>query len=207
MLIQSLAAEIHQNAVEHGWWDEDRDIYEIVALIHSEWSEALEEARAGRPRVWYACNAADRQICDWVSTDCHYKGHERCLNLHRKPKPEGICVELADGVIRILDFLGYVHAELADSDTGLPADMESLWEKSEVLDHTPEELPTAVAFLHEFTAEAIPDDGKEFDPAPLTAAMSLAMTWIHAQSIDPLALLLEKHEYNKGRPYKHGKRF
>ena len=35
--------EIHENAVAHGWWIEDRDFGEICALIHSELSEALEE--------------------------------------------------------------------------------------------------------------------------------------------------------------------
>lgn len=211
MLIHALAADIHQNAVEHGWWDGDRNIYEIVSLIHSEWSEALEEARADRPMAYIE---AETSLCPQIES--HLQHIERGTDgryiapwgKEYHGKPEGIAVELIDGVIRILDFLGYLHAELQDPDTGLPATMESLWERVETLDHTPEELPTAVAFLHKFTAEAIPDEEeKEFDPSPLIAAMNLAMTWVHLQGIDPLALLLEKHEYNKGRPYKHGKRF
>ena len=209
MLIHALAADIHQNAVEHGWWDGDRNIYEIISLIHSEWSEALEEARSDRPMVYYNCMEDGNAIapCDAKDeTDCFNFGKQDCP--YRGGKPEGIAVELLDGVIRILDFLGYLNAELQDPDTGLPATMESLWEQVETLDHTPEELPTAVSFLHKFTAEAIPDEEeKEFDPSPLIAAMNLAMTWVHLQGIDPLALLLEKHEYNKTRPYKHGKRF
>ncbi len=34
--INELAKEIHENAVEHGWWDEKRGFPEVLALIHSE---------------------------------------------------------------------------------------------------------------------------------------------------------------------------
>lgn len=43
--INEFAAEVHKNAVEHGWWEGERTFPEIVALIHSEVSEALEEYR------------------------------------------------------------------------------------------------------------------------------------------------------------------
>jgi len=36
---------IHQNAIEHGWWDKHREIPELLVLIHSEVSEALEAYR------------------------------------------------------------------------------------------------------------------------------------------------------------------
>ena len=40
---------VHGNAVRHGWWDVDRSDGEIIALIHSEASEALEALRKGNP--------------------------------------------------------------------------------------------------------------------------------------------------------------
>jgi len=37
--------EIHKCAVEHGWWEEERGIPELLCLCHSEISEALEAYR------------------------------------------------------------------------------------------------------------------------------------------------------------------
>lgn len=44
-----LAEEVHQCAVDKGWYDNGRAFPEAVALMHSELSEALEGARAGNP--------------------------------------------------------------------------------------------------------------------------------------------------------------
>ena len=108
MNINEFAKEVHQNAAEHGWWDEPRTVGEIIALCHSELSEALEEFRAGRPMVWYACTAGngDGHMCNpnlWL--DCDMAGQEENCP-YRNKKPEGISVELADCIIRILDYLG-----------------------------------------------------------------------------------------------------
>jgi NTP pyrophosphatase (non-canonical NTP hydrolase) len=46
---QLLQEYIHQTAKEKGWWDNPRNDGEIIALIHSELSEALEAIRNGEP--------------------------------------------------------------------------------------------------------------------------------------------------------------
>lgn len=44
-----LADEIHATAQAKGWWDKERNFGEMVALMHSELSEALEAKRHGNP--------------------------------------------------------------------------------------------------------------------------------------------------------------
>lgn len=202
MLIEELAKEVHENAVAHGWWEDERETPEIAALIHSEWSEALEEARAGRPLVYRLCADCDEGPCDVepdTATACGFDA--------ARHKPEGIAVELIDGCIRILDYIGYLDGKVTTKD-GSDSTIEILYSE-ENMEKVPDKPAEVIAYLHLHTSRVLMVSSPFTAPngAAMLEALALALSWVKKQGIDPLALLLEKHEYNKTRPYKHGKMF
>ena len=79
MNLAKLQRAIHENAKDHGWWNEPRTFGDIIALCHSELSEALESYRNGEAMAW----------------------------TNEAGKPEGVAVEMADCIIRILDWAGH----------------------------------------------------------------------------------------------------
>jgi NTP pyrophosphatase (non-canonical NTP hydrolase) len=100
-VLNELAKEVHQNAVKHGWWEEERSFGEIIALCHSELSEALEEHRNGyKPMETYFSCSKKTKDCDTIKKQAYM-----CQGCENR-KPEGISVELADCIIRILDYCG-----------------------------------------------------------------------------------------------------
>lgn len=71
---RAIQVDVHSNAKDKGWWAGERNDGECIALMHSELSEALESLRLG-PSI------PDDKI--------------------NRP---GVEVELADCIIRIMDF-------------------------------------------------------------------------------------------------------
>jgi hypothetical protein len=111
--LNELAAAVHLTAMKKGWWGDIRDYLpdteespagpsmrghgrnftEVLALIHSEVSETLEEYRSG-------------SLMDQVLWE--HKDGTRCIGTtpcveDNNAKPVGIPIEMADILIRVLD--------------------------------------------------------------------------------------------------------
>jgi NTP pyrophosphatase (non-canonical NTP hydrolase) len=76
MTIAHVQEAVHRTAVEHGWWDRERPIGEVLMLIVTELAEAMEAYRDGT------------------------RASEKA------PAFSKLEEELADAIIRILDFAG-----------------------------------------------------------------------------------------------------
>lgn len=205
MLIKELAAVVHQNAVEKGWYDSKKLAMEdFLALIHSEWSEFLEEMRAGKPLVYGMIVEGDEKC-----VPCFTINYDVIRN--RSLKPEGGAVELIDGCLRILDLFGFADIEIDCPDGRHEIDMDELTKVYTLeMDEIPgeDEVGKLATYLHAATSEVMLDGkNEEYDLSYLLVAMSIAFAWIERRGIDPMQVLLLKHEYNKSRPYKHGKKF
>lgn len=182
MKLNDLAKEVHQNAVDHGWWEEERTFGEIVALCHSELSEALEEFRAGRPMLWHET---------WRNSN----GESFVAN----DKPEGIAVELADCIIRILDWFGKEGANVDNA----------LFLVGEVgpIPNTCVPFGALIAELHKLLTMAYISRQDSCDGlvyVHMAGCIGTILRWAKENDVDMEAILALKHSYNKGRPYRHG---
>lgn len=191
--VKQLVKEIHTNAVNHGWWENNRPLCEILALIHSELSEALEEFRNGHGlnRTYYSWHKCERTCKDINMSEFACASYPNCGGMIGKP--EGIPAELADTIIRIFDYFGYEG-----------------YYPEEILYHNMDEIDN----LHTFP-QLITEAHAKISMAYLAASKEEALEKLHdcvnfifgycAQNgINLEAAIIKKHEYNLSRPYKHG---
>lgn len=175
------AKEVHQVAVEHGWYDKKPSFAEMVVMFHSELSEAVAEYRAGNrirpeqptPMVYYSGGG------------CIATTPTKCCT-----KPEGVAVELADCILRILDTLAEAGVDIDDKIGHCPSEPDTI---------------STIAMCHYLISKAyIQEVEMEKAYGWLVICIEIIMDWAARNGVDMEAILRAKHEYNKTRPYLHG---
>jgi hypothetical protein len=198
--LNEFIVDVHKNAVAHGWWDDNRTFAELRSLLHCELSEAMESYRKNEQLVWHKCPfvTASCEHVDIVAggTDC-----KTCTPAMRKP--EGIAVELIDFCIRVMDWMGRYElgfAEKLKDPASLIAFCVDDFQDDEITDILNVSLPALVDVLHDHITMSRMMQSNIY----LIKAVGIALAWIEHQGLDPVHLMQEKHEYNKGRSYRHG---
>ncbi|MFU1797622.1 hypothetical protein ACM1RC_27410 [Paenibacillus azoreducens] len=178
----------HENAKSKGWWDEERSFGEIVALTHSEVSEALEDCRNGHEpdKVWYEEKTEEGSVI------------KHGLFLESTWKPCGIPSELADICIRVFDACGR-------------------YEMGEALERWVGEASPAIGFdvkeKNSFAENLNVIHDNLCDLSQTAGSWQAFRFAIVIQNVDKLAgfygidleqAIMEKMAYNSTRPQRHG---
>ena len=190
MNLAELQKEAHAIAKEKGSWDEECTFShgDLIAVVHSELSEALEAYR-------------ERGLESWSSrAELAILGEER--------KPEGVAFELADVVIRVADMAEWYGVDLSN----LPVSRH-YWEEHSPIsrhyweDHSPITLNADWSFgdwiciIHRLVALV---SWRASGLRKLAQVVRAVQQMAAHYGIDLDAAIEAKMEYNRGRSYRHG---
>ena len=102
--LNALAIQIHGANQKAGWWEPDkiRRPAEIHMLIVTEVAEATEEIRKQTPPVYANTDAGIQPVSDMLLTELAKPTFQ-----DERFKLEGELIELADAMIRILDYCAF----------------------------------------------------------------------------------------------------
>jgi len=160
---------VHGTAVEKGWWEGgERNVGEVFLLIKSEIIEAFEEYRNGKP----------------LQEIYRKEGSE---------KPEGFPIEIADAVIRIMDYLGSLKMTPLFVSPDYPVFESSSSNLGEALD----DIICAMSINMRSASHST-------HHSELCHVIARLFKLCEERHVDLGAAILEKYEYNRTRPYRHG---
>lgn len=111
-MLNKLSQQIHENAIIKGFYDSDRNLGEMLCLIHSEVSEALEALRTNQ----HASGLDETNIFIKGMADKNFghtfKDDEFFKNYFESRVKNSFEDELADIIIRVLDLAAYKKIDI-----------------------------------------------------------------------------------------------
>lgn len=191
-LLDVLAKEAHAISKDHGFWENPPSVERSVNLMHSEVSELLEDLRDGKAITLFEfLPPAEGQTLG---------------------KPVGPVSELADVVIRLLDFAGAhglsLHGNVDFSTFAKNGDVDG-W-----ISDMHKSLTRIVAEHHDFPVSldlarvpAMREAWRARMAKPVFTSICIVFACAEAHGIDLLDAIRVKMAFNKSRPRKHGKAF
>lgn len=207
--INQLAKQIHKNNIEKGFYEEPKDIGEMIALIHSEVSEALECDRKGK---------MTKQSFDMIELK-EGEGYKAYFEAFFKDTFED---EMADVFIRLVDLLAYMEINIEEGLKRVAARIESFGIEdvfgARFYGLTESEKPNTgmlLSFVHLRLSEAFKRYNQFGLPSyigvdfivELCAAVYLVKLICEKLQINLMQHVHAKVKYNTLRAYKHGKKY
>jgi len=193
--------EIHNIAKSKGWWEKPIKIEDLILLSNCELSEAVEELRKGHS-----------------PNHVYYSGIMEPDGIVNNNKPEGFPIEISDILIRVFDYLGYVYETKALSDIGHHNSGLLFYSFDEIIENNFEETFKKVLDIYTLDERYHGDInqklyylGKELFKVEkyqdLVKVIVLILNLDYRFTLDLEDAMKIKIEFNRTRPYRHGKRF
>ena len=183
--LNSIACEIHAQAVEKGFWDVEDAMAKHIAKMHSELSEALQEDRMGHPMLY----VDDIDALDRITDPALFDGR----------KPEGVAAELADFLMMALDYAEEIGLNIAEINL---CGCDGL-----INDYGREPLYKFVVCMHGYLMYAFNGTDKNYIAQTIALMIASVKRWLEQRGVDLWQVVRLKLEYNKSRPALHGRKY
>lgn len=204
MELNRLKDEAHKIAVEHGWHDKKYSDEHYLCLVISELMEAVNADRKNK----HADRKSFEHAIDNALREEHLSGNDYDVHFSTSFKvyiKDTVEDELADVVIRLLDFAGLKGVELLDMNAimGIMDDVEAAYIERAISSVKGVPLTEYCYWV----CRSITNIDKSEDywaEGSVSAWIASIEAWCNSHNIDLMWHVEQKMKYNALRSYKHG---
>lgn len=185
--LNELRDKAYQNAVVHGWHEEDKSDSHWLCLVISELMEAVEADRKNRhASVKFFNHSIDYALRELHLTKQDFSNY--FFNSYKENIKGSVEEELADACIRILDLAGLRNTDLDDFD----------YEGSDTMDYSGMSFTEAMFHISRMATN------KFYTGEFIALLLNEIFAFCQDREIDIFWHIEQKMKYNELRPYKHG---